>query len=145
MIGTNLCQLVTPIIVLFIVLILKQVSKSNIEFMAEFSLYLPVPFLFHIPYEPLSNFGKVFNISECEQWYVLEFTNATEPDKEFVGFNTGLPMHNPQSQGMLSNKNIMSFPCKQAGKVTPWFETFHEDSQFFEGKSVNQYLFDTIG
>jgi hypothetical protein len=57
MIGTNLCQLVTPIIVLLIVLLLKQVSKSNIEFMAEFVLYLPVPFLFHIPYEPLSNFG----------------------------------------------------------------------------------------
>lgn len=66
MIGTNLCQIVTPILVLLIVLILKQVSKSNIEFMAEFSLYLPIPFFFHLPYEPLSNFGKVFNITECE-------------------------------------------------------------------------------
>jgi hypothetical protein len=50
MLGTNLCQLVTPVIVLLIVLLLKQVSKSNIEFMAEFMLYLPIPFLFHIPY-----------------------------------------------------------------------------------------------
>jgi hypothetical protein len=54
-------------------------------------------------------------------------------------------MHNPESSGIFKNKNIMSFPCKQAGKVTPWFQSFDEDPAFFDGKSLNQYLFDTIG
>jgi len=113
MIGTNLCQVVTPILVLLIVLVLKHVSKSNIEFMAEFSFYLPIPFLFHVPYEPLSNLGKVFNITECEQWYFVDFMeSATQADKAFIGYNSGLPMSLPDSEGILKSENIMSFPCK---------------------------------
>jgi hypothetical protein len=144
MLGTNLCQMVTPILVLLIVLILKEVSKSNIEFMAEFSIYLPVPYLFHLPYEPLSNFGKVFNISDCEQWYFVEFLEeADQETKEFFGYNTGFPMHKPESEGMLSNKNVMTFPCRKAGKTTPWFEVYDESK--YEDRPLNQYVFDTIG
>jgi hypothetical protein len=125
MLGTNLCQIITPVLVLFIVLILKEVSKSNIEFMAEFSLYLPVPFIFHIPYEPLSNFGKVFNITECDQWYFYEFKDTvTQEDKDFFGYNSGMPMGDPKSDGVLSSDNVITFPCAHVGKTTPWFKEY---------------------
>lgn len=112
MLGTNICQMITPILVLLIVLILKEVSKSNIDFMAEFSLYLPMPYLFHAPYNTLSMFGKVLNLNECEQWYLYDFgVNTTQASKDYWGTNTGFPMQNAESNGILSNENIVTYPC----------------------------------
>ena len=142
MLGTNICQMVTPILVLLIVLILKEVSKSNIDFMTEFSLYLPFPYLFHMPYEPMSAMGKVFNITDCEQWYYVEYNeNASDVDKEFFGYNDGYPMTFPLSDGILARENLQQFPCKKVGKSTPYFKPY----DFPQNKSLNLHIHDVIG
>lgn len=52
-------------------------------------------------------------------------------------------MHSPESSGILSQENVMSFPCRAAGKASPWFEQFEEDR--FDGRTMNEYIYDTIG
>ena len=110
---TNVCQILAPIFGLLLVYALKAMGSSNMEILSGRSLYLPVPFIFNIPYKPFSSLGQYFNISECHQWYMYQFAeNVDEQSKEFWGHNEGLPMENPESRGMINGKtNILEYPC----------------------------------
>lgn len=62
---------------------------------ASSSFYIPIPFIFNIPYKPFSALGMFFNITDCNQWYMYQFEdNVPEADKLFWGENKGMPMEN---------------------------------------------------
>ena len=57
------------------------------------------------------------------QWYLYDFdSNITNQEKEFFGYNNGMPMTNPNSSGILvSKENIIQTKCEQNQKLTPYF------------------------
>jgi len=65
--------------------------------------------------------------------------DVPQEDREFFGYNTGLPMHNPESSGMLKGGvNILEMPCKEANRSVPYFEEFDPS----KGEYPNKYIFE---
>lgn len=50
---TNVCQILTPITGLFVVQSLKNLGENSMRAVLDKTLYIPVPFLFNVPYMPL--------------------------------------------------------------------------------------------
>lgn len=81
------------------------------------------------------------DVSSCNQWYMYEFEdNVNQTDKEFFGYNTGYPIINPNSTGVLDQKyNFMAHPCNSSNRSSPYFKEFTKEA--FQGnKSMNDYL-----
>lgn len=58
--------------------ILRHAVLANAEVIANINIIVPVPFFYNIPMKPLSNFENiVFNVSECDEWYMYTFENDT--------------------------------------------------------------------
>ena len=80
-VGTNICQILTPVIGLFVVHALRQLGESSLDMVTGRSLYIPIPYIFNIPYKPFSALTQQFSISDCDQWYLYDFdekaTNET--------------------------------------------------------------------
>lgn len=107
-------QIAAPIMGLLITYLVKAIVISNTAALANVAIMLPVPYFYNVPMKALSNFENiVFNVSECDEWYMYSFEQDTpEEDKEYFGSNPGQPMRNPQSKGMLSaNTNLLTVPC----------------------------------
>ena len=77
---------------------------------------------------------------------MYSFENSTpKEDREFFGHNSGLPMLNPESSGMLKGgKSILEMPCKDINRSVPYFKEHDENKNgtmndhvynFFEGIS----------
>ena len=64
-VGTNICQIITPIMGLFVVHVLRQLGESNLNMVTNKALYIPIPYLLNIPYKPFAALGQFFNISDC--------------------------------------------------------------------------------
>ncbi len=64
-VGTNICQILTPIIGLFVVHALRTLGESSLDMITEKALYIPIPYLFNIPYKPLQVLADYFDISDC--------------------------------------------------------------------------------
>ena len=87
---TNVCQILTPITGLFVVQSLKNLGESSMRAVLDKTLYIPVPFLFNVPYMPLQSLVSYFNISDCDQWYLYDFaSDASEDTRHFWGMNRG--------------------------------------------------------
>ena len=93
------------------------------------TLYIPVPYLFNVPYMPLQSLVSYFNISDCNQWYMYDFDKDAPADtREFWGENAGTPMLRPESYGILNGrKNILEYPCKAINRTVPYFEELDRD------------------
>lgn len=108
-IGTNVCQLLTPIISLVMIILLKSIAESNISKYIDAPIYSGLPYLFNVPLSSVGQLGLLFNITSCDMWYMYGFENGTTQDtKDFFGFNTGEPIYTPESSGMLDgNTNVL--------------------------------------
>jgi len=140
-VGTNICQVLTPIFGLLVVVAMKEVGGSNLQYIGDLHIYVPIPQMFHLPYKPLSSLGKVFNVSECDQWYLYSFDHgASQESKDFFGYNTGSPIHRPQSSGMINGRtSVLQYPCEEVNKSVPYFVPLSE-----KYRHNNEYLFDTL-
>jgi hypothetical protein len=58
---------------------MREMGGSNLKMLAGASLYIPIPFFFNIPYKPFSALGLLFNITECDQWYMYQFDDNIKP------------------------------------------------------------------
>ena len=67
-------------------------------------------------------------------------SSATEADEKYFGFNEGLPMRNPESQGMLKgDQGFMETACPSAGRSVPYFVKNDKNS-----RSANQRVYDQL-
>jgi hypothetical protein len=62
-VGTNVCQLLTPIISLVLIILLKKIAESNISKYIDQPIYSGLPYVFNIPLFSLGQLGVLFNIS----------------------------------------------------------------------------------
>jgi len=98
--GTNICQVLTPIICLLFVWLIKSIMSGQLT--QKYSFQLPFPFMFNVPYNSVYGKGNELvkgmvspiTINECLQWYLYDFEGADDFTKNFVG---------NQYSGMLSH------------------------------------------
>lgn len=103
-VGTNICQILTPIIGLFVVHMLRIQGESSLDMITDRALYIPIPYIFNIPYKPFQTLASYFNITDCLSWYLTDFSpSATPESRNFFGRNTGLPPLKPESTGITRN------------------------------------------
>jgi hypothetical protein len=97
-------------------------SKYNVN------LAFPFPYLNGMDYKIFSDVsGGWVNITDCDTWYLLDYDQqATLETREYFGYNQGAPMTNPNSSGVLSNKNQMSFACPDIQKSVPYYRDMSE-------------------
>jgi hypothetical protein len=61
---------------------MREIGGSNLKMIANASLYVPIPYIFNIPYKPFSALGSMFNITDCNQWFAYSFDEGvSEKDK----------------------------------------------------------------
>ena len=73
-----------------------------------------MPQIFGMNYKTLSKLASEYiDVSSCNQWYMYQFNEGiNDTDKEFFGYNEGMPMNQPNSSGVLNSKlNFMSTAC----------------------------------
>ena len=87
-VGTNICQAITPIIGLCVVYVFRYLGTTSLDLINGKSMYIPIPFIFNLPLKPFSTFNPYFNISDCNQWYLYQFSeHADDETKTFWGQN----------------------------------------------------------
>lgn len=62
-IGTNICQLCTPIISLVMIILLKGIAESNISKYIDTPIYSGLPYIFNVPLSSIGQLGVLFNIT----------------------------------------------------------------------------------
>ncbi|CAD8183724.1 unnamed protein product [Paramecium octaurelia] len=97
-IGTNLCQMFTPLLCLGFVYLIQEVAFDQFKG-ANFSL--DFPYLFNVPVI-YSGLPGLLNLT-CLQWYYFNSSQLREQDKQFLGYNDG-----NQSLGLL--RHILQRP-----------------------------------
>lgn len=104
-----------PVLGLFIVLLVKDLGGIVMEGTIDKLIYAPFPYVYNLDYDTIAGTIGFFNVSSCDIWYMYEFDKSVSPaDKDFFGYNTGVPMTNPKSSGMLNaNHNVLNFPCQE--------------------------------
>lgn len=140
---TNILQVVVPILALLILMFLREAVVESTQLFANQEVSVPIPFYYNLPLKALSSLGALFNVTDCDEWYLYSFNNqtATQHDKDYFGFNQGQHITNPRGSGMLqSGKNILDYPCLKANRSVPYFKPF-EDSG---GESMNQHIYDLL-
>ena len=122
-VGTNICQCLTPIIGLLLIVLLQKIASSNISKYLEKPIYSGLPFMFNLPYQQIGGTGLLFNISTCEQWYLYQFDEeAKEGSVENFGYNKGEPIYRPKSDGMINGQTgVLQSACPDIGRTTPYF------------------------
>lgn len=115
---------------------LRKLGESSMDMFTDRSLYIPIPYIFNIPYKPFQALSNYFNISDCLQWYMYEFEPTSNAStRAFFGQNTGL--NHLESHGLINgHHNILSYPCREYNKTVPFFEELERDKY----ASVNEYL-----
>ena len=124
-IGTNIIQILTPIIGLLMIKLVNFLAIHNLDRFIQ--LYeISVPFFLNLPYGMLANKELPIRISDCNQWYAIGYyPNATEATKKFIGSNTGEPFENQVSNGLLATPaNVLSSKCPSVNKNVPYFQIF---------------------
>ena len=126
---TNICQILTPVAGLMIVMGAETFLTKSIDKFADKVVYIPVPQIFNLNYKALGNIGDFLQIDSCDQWYMYSFDDKVSQDeRDFFGYNEGDPWSNPKSSGMLkSGKNILSMPCPDVNKTVPYFKEFNQN------------------
>lgn len=95
--------------------------------------------------------------------YKFNESSTDETDRAYFGANAGLPMHNPESGGMLTGGlNVLGTPCKEVNRTVPYFIELEEpadrearveslgdarevlDLSSEKKWSVNEYLFEQL-
>jgi hypothetical protein len=139
-IGTNVCQLLTPIISLVMIILLKGIAESNISKYIDTPIYSGLPYIFNIPLSSIGQLGVLFNITSCDMWYMYGYEKDTPQEtKDYFGFNHGSPIYTPESDGMLDgDTNILQSACPAVDKASPYFD------QKNDNETINEYLFRTL-
>ena len=57
--------------------LLRESVTANMDVFANLSVAVPVPAIYNIPLKPFASFGKFFNVTDCNEWYMYHF-NSTE-------------------------------------------------------------------
>ncbi|CAK64013.1 unnamed protein product (macronuclear) [Paramecium tetraurelia] len=104
-IGTNICQILTPLICLVLVYIIQEIifdKFSGWTFQLDFPYLLNIPFI----YSQIPMFSNV----SCLQWYFYDVSQLSHSEQNFIGWNDGQIGKN-MSSGLL--QNILQKPgCK---------------------------------
>lgn len=82
---------------------LKEAVIEGTSLFSNQEISVPIPFYYNLPLKALSSLGKMFNVTDCNEFYMYSFNNetTTQEDQDFFGSNEGLPMTRPKSNGML--------------------------------------------
>ena len=139
-IGTNIWQLLTPIISLLLIILLRGIAESNISKYIDAPIYSGLPYMFNIPLTSVGQLGVLFNMTNWEQWYMYGFEDSASKETiDFWGYNKGEPIYQPESAGMLNGKTgVLQTACPSAGKASPYFQKVNDN------ETINQYLFRTL-
>ena len=128
---TNILQVLVPIFGLMVLMFLREAVVESTQLFANQEVSMPIPFYYNLPLKALSSLGALFNVTDCDEWYMYSFNKetATQKDVEYFGFNQGQHITSPRSSGMLSSgKNILDYPCLQANRSVPYFKPYDEGS-----------------
>jgi len=120
--GTNICQLLTPIVALAVVYLVKIGLSTNIPDL--FSYNLSFPFIYNVPYGYMYDKWGFFlhdspiylHFGDCHQFYLFDFDKeASYKTKSFVGNNNWGMLQNRFLPGM---KNY--YYCWSYGQQDPY-------------------------
>ncbi|KAL4456247.1 hypothetical protein ABPG74_014208 [Tetrahymena malaccensis] len=138
-IGTNLCQIFTPLICLIFVFLIKKLAEN--QFGTTFSL--DYPFIFNLP--GIYQIYPFIDNSTCLEWYAYDFEkNATDSTREFVGYNNGVDNELPNGllKNIFQNKNKCQFEPKYKEKSVsrnvPFFKMPPENT------SINEEIYESL-
>lgn len=141
---TNVLQIATPIMGLMVLMFIREAVVESTSLFANQEINVPIPFYYNLPLKALSGLGVLFNVTDCDEWYMYSFNNetTTQEDIDYVGFNEGQSMFKPLSSGMLQGgKNILDYPCYKAKRAVPYFK--HHDEKK-KGMSMNAHVYDIL-
>lgn len=119
-----------------ILMFAREALIESTQIFANKEISVPIPFYYNLPLKALSGLGVMFNVTDCDEWYMYSFNNdtTTQADIDYVGFNEGKSMTRPLSSGMLqSGKNILNTPCYKINRSVPYFK-MHDNTK---GPSMN--------
>lgn len=120
--SSNLSSILVPIFGLLLMVFVREALMQNTQSITNADINLPIPFFHNIPLKAFTSLKSVIHINDCNQWYLVNFApNASQADRDFVGFNTGVPMQRPNASGLLSD-GIMQMACKDIERAAPYFE-----------------------
>ena len=103
-----------PVFALSIMIFLKEAVIESTSLFSNQEISAPIPFYYNLPLKALTSLKWFVNVTDCDEWYGYSFNKQTTTyeDEEFIGWNEGLPMRNPESGGMLSGGDkMLSYPC----------------------------------
>jgi hypothetical protein len=126
MMITNLMQLLVPLFGLLVLYFLREALLDQSAAFINEVISLPIPFFYNIPLKPFRSFSSLtfFNVSECDEWYLYKFNESSTDasDRAYFGANDGVPMYDPESEGMLTaGINVLGIPCGEVNRTVPYF------------------------
>jgi hypothetical protein len=130
-----------------------QVGQDDVGSLVDHEIFIPIPYFFGFDYRPFSNLlgGQGIVVSNCDKWFYDDFTkDATEATKTYWGTNTGDwgPGNSTTNSGIINgNENLMSFPCSQVEKMTPYFKDWNQDNKnkyFDKYEDVDALLYEKL-
>ena len=102
-IGTNICQILTPIICLLFTFLIKTIVQANLHMDDQYFQTIPIPLNVQLP-EPVQDYISF----KCLQWYEYSLENENI-SRAFLGSNDG---KNHSRSGFLGNSKIVNDDCE---------------------------------
>lgn len=134
--GTNICQILTPILCLLLVYLMKEIAGSQLDKNQDIPVDLEtIPRILNPPLVPnyvLYNLVGM-DVTSCEQWYMYNIDSSDPSVAEFVGNLTGDDDSYSQS-GLLGE--IPNYICNTNGKKNPYFAKPYS--------TINEDIYDTL-
>lgn len=68
---------------------LREAMVEGTSLFANQEINLPVPFYYNLPLKALSSLGAMFNVTDCDEWYMYSFNKqtTTQQDRDYFGYN----------------------------------------------------------
>lgn len=133
-------QIFIPVFGLAVMSLIRDILASNADVLANQKVEIPIPHFFNLPLKSFNSLGLFFNITECDEYYLYQFANGTtQEDRDYFGYNEGVPLEKPRSAGMLKGgRNILESPCIEVNRSVPYFVPTKE------GMTANEQVYKVL-
>lgn len=136
--GTNVCQILTPILCLVLVYLMKEIAGTQLENRAQDPVDLETtPRILNPPLVPNYVLYQMIglDVDNCEQWYLYD-TKSNDPSIElFIGNLTGESDESTSSRSGLLGR-IPNYICNLNMKKNPFFAR--------PQTTINEEIYDTL-
>ena len=136
--GTNVCQILTPILCLVLVYLMKEIAGTQLENRENDPVDLETtPRILNPPLVPNYVLYNMIGLDadNCEQWYLYDFDSDDPQIQDFVGNLTGdYDLTSGSRSGILGT--IPNYDCRLNMKKTPFFAR--------PQTTINKDIYDTL-